>query len=183
MPRPASASCGTRPVKKTWSRTPCASTCASIAARSPEAGGLRFGLVGDALLRRSRAAMAGRIDEVAPPGPVLDVGAGEGTLIDALRAKGYELTSTLGNMFENTIAMARTSDPDSATAQFFINTVDNDRLSDPVACGGAAYAVFGKVVEGTAVVDKIKAVATGNKGPHQNVPNTPVTITSATVVK
>lgn len=52
--------------------------------------GKRFGLVGDALLRRSRAAMAGRIDEVAPPGPVLDVGAGEGTLIDALRELGRE---------------------------------------------------------------------------------------------
>ena len=53
----------------------------------------------------------------------------------------------------------------------------------PTTSSAATSAVFGKVVEGTAVVDKIKAVATGNKGPHQNVPNTPVTITSATVVK
>ena len=83
-----------------------------------------------------------------------------------------------------TVAMARTGDPHSATAQFFINTVDNGFLnhSSPTPQGWG-YAVFGKVVEGTAVVDKIKAVATGNKGPHQNVPNTPVTITSATVVK
>ena len=80
--------------------------------------------------------------------------------------------------------MARTGDPHSATAQFFINTVNNAFLnhSSPTPQGWG-YAVFGKVVEGTAVVDKIKAVATGNKGPHQNVPNTPVTITSATVVK
>ena len=81
-----------------------------------------------------------------------------------------------------TLAMARTSAPDSATAQFFINVKDNAMLNAPNP-DGHGYAVFGKVVEGTAVVDKIKAVATGNKGPHQNVPNTPVTITSATVVK
>ena len=81
-----------------------------------------------------------------------------------------------------TVAMARTGDPHSATAQFFINVKDNAMLNAPTP-DGHGYAVFGKVVEGTAVVDKIKAVATGNKGPHQNVPNTPVTITSATVVK
>lgn len=52
--------------------------------------GKRFGLVGDAMLRRSRASMAARIDEAAPPGPILDVGAGEGTLIDALKARGRE---------------------------------------------------------------------------------------------
>ena len=81
-----------------------------------------------------------------------------------------------------TIAMARTGNPNSATSQFFINVKDNAMLNAPNP-DGHGYAVFGKVVEGTAVVDKIKAVATGNKGPHQNVPNTPVTITSATVVK
>ena len=81
-----------------------------------------------------------------------------------------------------TIAMARTGDPNSATSQFFINVKDNAMLNAP-SPDGHGYAVFGKVVEGTAVVDKIKAVATGNKGPHQNVPNTPITINSATVVK
>ena len=81
-----------------------------------------------------------------------------------------------------TIAMARTGDPNSATSQFFINVKDNAMLNAP-SPDGHGYAVFGKVVEGTAVVDKIKAVATGNKGPHQNVPSTPITITSATVVK
>ena len=81
-----------------------------------------------------------------------------------------------------TIAMARTSVPDSATAQFFINVKDNAMLNAPQP-DGHGYAVFGKVVQGTDVVDKIRAVATGNKGGHQNVPNTPITITSATLVK
>ena len=75
-----------------------------------------------------------------------------------------------------TIAMARTSDPDSGTSQFFINVVDNAALDQPR--GGAAYAVFGKVVSGMDVVDKIKGVKTGNKGPYQNVPIEPVVITS-----
>lgn len=81
-----------------------------------------------------------------------------------------------------TIAMARTGNPNSATSQFFINVKDNAMLNAPNP-DGYGYAVFGKVVSGTEVVDKIKAVATGNKGPHQNVPTTPVTITSATLVK
>jgi peptidyl-prolyl cis-trans isomerase A (cyclophilin A) len=81
-----------------------------------------------------------------------------------------------------TIAMARTGNPNSATSQFFINVKDNDMLNAPKP-DGHGYAVFGKVVSGTDVVDKIKAVAVGNKGGHQNVPTTPVTITSATLVK
>lgn len=80
-----------------------------------------------------------------------------------------------------TIAMARTNVPDSATSQFFINVKNNDMLN--AAPGNDGYAVFGKVVEGTQVVDKIKAVATGNRGMHQNVPTTPVVINSATLVK
>ena len=80
-----------------------------------------------------------------------------------------------------TIAMARTANPNSATAQFFINVVDNQMLNAPNP-DGYGYAVFGKVVQGMDVVDKIKAVATGNRGPHQNVPTTPVVINSATVV-
>ncbi|MDP3230049.1 MAG: peptidylprolyl isomerase [Acidovorax sp.] len=81
-----------------------------------------------------------------------------------------------------TIAMARTGNPNSATSQFFINVKDNAMLNAPQP-DGHGYAVFGKVVEGTAVVDKIKAVAVGNKGGHQNVPTTTVTINSATLVK
>jgi peptidyl-prolyl cis-trans isomerase A (cyclophilin A) len=81
-----------------------------------------------------------------------------------------------------TIAMARTGNPNSATSQFFINVKNNDMLNAPNP-DGHGYAVFGKVVEGKDVVDKIKAVATANKGMHQNVPTTPVVIQSATLVK
>ena len=81
-----------------------------------------------------------------------------------------------------TIAMARTGNPDSATAQFFINVNKNDSLNAPNP-DGHGYAVFGKVVSGNEVVDKIKAVETANAGPHQNVPKTAVVIKSATVVK
>jgi peptidyl-prolyl cis-trans isomerase B (cyclophilin B) len=83
-----------------------------------------------------------------------------------------------------TVAMARTSDPHSASAQFFINVVDNDFLnfSSPTNSGWG-YAVFGKVTAGTDVVDKIKKVKTGNSGFHQNVPVEPVTILKATIVQ
>lgn len=81
-----------------------------------------------------------------------------------------------------TVAMARTSAPHSASAQFFINTKDNDFLNYP-GQDGWGYAVFGKVIKGKEVVDKIKTVPTGNKGFHQNVPTTAVVIESASVVK
>ena len=82
-----------------------------------------------------------------------------------------------------TVAMARTNDPNSATAQFFINVNDNKRLDAASAPDGNGYAVFGKVVSGMDVVDKIRAVPTGSKGPYDDVPNTPVTINKATVEK
>ena len=76
-----------------------------------------------------------------------------------------------------TIAMARTNDPDSATAQFFINVANNDFLNHKNATpSGYGYAVFGKVIQGQDVVDRIKAVPTGNVGPYQDVPTTPVVI-------
>lgn len=77
------------------------------------------------------------------------------------------------------IAMARTSDPNSATAQFFINVNDNHRLDYGI--GGAGYAVFGAVVEGIEVVDQIVAVGTTTRGMHQNVPLTPIVIQKAYV--
>jgi len=80
-----------------------------------------------------------------------------------------------------TIAMARTGNPNSATSQFFINVKNNDSLNAPNP-DGYGYTVFGKVVSGTDVVDKIRAVATGNKSGMQNVPLEAVTIKSATVV-
>ena len=78
-----------------------------------------------------------------------------------------------------TIAMARTNDPNSATAQFFINLKDNPSLDFGIR--GAGYAVFGEVVEGMEVVDKIATVATTRRGQHDDVPITPVLITSAKV--
>ncbi len=81
-----------------------------------------------------------------------------------------------------TIAMARTSDPNSATSQFFINVNNNSFLNYP-GQDGNGYTVFGKVVDGMDVVNKIAAVPTGNKGMHQNVPNQPVLIESAKVVE
>ena len=79
------------------------------------------------------------------------------------------------------VAMARTSVPDSATAQFFINLKDNAFLDSANTPDGTGYAVFGKVMSGMEVVDKIAAVPTANKGPHQSVPVTPVIIRKATV--
>jgi len=79
-----------------------------------------------------------------------------------------------------TIAMARTSIPDSATSQFFINVSNNDFLNYP-GQDGWGYCVFGKVTEGTDVVDKIQKVATGNSAGHQDVPREPVTILNVTI--
>ena len=93
-----------------------------------------------------------------------------------------ESRNGLANL-RGTLAMARTMDPNSATAQFFINVRDNAFLDQANSRDGNGYAVFGKVVAGMDVVDKIKAVPTGNKGPHQNVPLEPVTIKNASVEK
>ena len=80
-----------------------------------------------------------------------------------------------------TIAMARTSDPDSATAQFFINTADNPRLDYP-GSDGYGYAVFGHVTEGLDVVAKISQVPTTSRAEMENVPSTPIVIESAMIV-
>jgi len=91
-----------------------------------------------------------------------------------------------GNGLKNdayTVAMARTSDPHSATAQFFLNVVNNNFLNFRAASAdGYGYCVFGKVVEGRDVVDKIKAVPTGNRGFHQDVPAEDVVIKKAEIV-
>lgn len=81
-----------------------------------------------------------------------------------------------------TLAMARTSDPHSATAQFFINVADNEFLNFKAPNGnGWGYCVFGKVVEGRDVVDKIKGVKTGSSGFHQDVPKEDVIIERAEI--
>jgi peptidyl-prolyl cis-trans isomerase B (cyclophilin B) len=90
-----------------------------------------------------------------------------------------EASNGLSNK-RGTLAMARTSDPDSATCQFFINLVDNkslDRVDSSVR--GAGYCVFGKVEAGMSVVDEIAAVATGMRPPHADVPKEDVVIVQA----
>jgi len=96
------------------------------------------------------------------------------------------ITNEANNGLKNvngSIAMARTNDPHSATAQFFINVNDNDFLnhSSPTPQGWG-YAVFGKVVEGMDIVEKIKKVKTGSKGFHQDVPADDVVIEKAVIV-
>ena len=95
--------------------------------------------------------------------------------------KENEADNGLKNDF-GTIAMARTSDPHSATAQFFINVKDNDFLNHSGKnAQGWGYAVFGKVTEGSEVLDKIGGVPTGSSGGHQDVPTDPVIIESVVV--
>ena len=96
---------------------------------------------------------------------------------------GAEIENEANNGLKNdvyTVAMARTSAPHSATAQFFINVADNGFLNHTApSAQGWGYAVFGKVVKGTEVVDKIKAVKTGRKGFHDDVPKEDVIIEKA----
>jgi peptidyl-prolyl cis-trans isomerase B (cyclophilin B) len=98
---------------------------------------------------------------------------------------GAEIQNEANNGLKNdtyTVAMARTSAPHSATAQFFINVADNSFLNHTApSAQGWGYAVFGKVVEGKEVVDKIKAVKTGRKGFHDDVPLEDVVIEKAVV--
>jgi peptidyl-prolyl cis-trans isomerase B (cyclophilin B) len=92
-----------------------------------------------------------------------------------------EANNGLGNNCY-TVAMARTSDPHSATAQFFINVADNDFLNYGTCQDGWGYCVFGQVIEGKDIVDKIKAVPTSTVSFHQNVPTEDVVIERAEVI-
>jgi peptidyl-prolyl cis-trans isomerase B (cyclophilin B) len=96
---------------------------------------------------------------------------------------GAPIENEAGNGLKNqryTVAMARTNDPHSATAQFFINVADNDFLNHRSRDANSwGYCVFGRVVAGTDVVDRIKDVSTGNRGMHQNVPKQDVLIERA----
>ena len=93
-----------------------------------------------------------------------------------------EANNGLKNAY-GTIAMARTQDPHSATAQFFINVQDNDFLNHTGEnVQGWGYAVFGKVTDGEEVLDKIRCVQTGSQGGHQDVPVEPIIIESVTVI-
>jgi len=103
------------------------------------------------------------------------------------RATGDSIENEADNGLTNdayTVAMARTMDPHSATAQFFINVKKNDFLNHTAKTPqGWGYAVFGKVTQGQGVVNKIKAVETGRKGMHDDVPVEPIVINKATVVE
>ncbi|QWE17500.1 peptidylprolyl isomerase [Polynucleobacter sp. AP-Nino-20-G2] len=100
---------------------------------------------------------------------------------------GTEIENEANNGLKNergTVAMARTSDPHSATAQFFINVNDNDFLNHTAQnAQGWGYAVFGKVTDGLDVVDTIRKVKTGSAGFHQDVPTEDVVIEKATVLE
>ena len=113
-----------------------------------------------------------------------------GGMTDDMRDKREGQRAAIKNESSNglkndtgTLAMARTSVPDSATSQFFINVKDNTSLNKENAADKVGYAVFGKVVEGMDVVKKIEQVKTATKGPHQNVPVDAVVIKSAKVVE
>jgi peptidyl-prolyl cis-trans isomerase A (cyclophilin A) len=93
-----------------------------------------------------------------------------------------ESRNGLSNL-RGTLAMARTNVPDSASSQFFINVVDNPGLDAANSSDGNGYAVFGKVIAGMDVVDKIRAVPVGNMAGHQNVPQQPVVLKKATLEK
>jgi peptidyl-prolyl cis-trans isomerase B (cyclophilin B) len=101
------------------------------------------------------------------------------------KPSGEEIQNEANNGLKNdnyTVAMARTSAPHSATAQFFINVADNAFLNHTApSAQGWGYAVFGKVIEGKDVVDKIKAVKTGRKGFHDDVPLEDVVIEKAVI--
>jgi peptidyl-prolyl cis-trans isomerase B (cyclophilin B) len=101
------------------------------------------------------------------------------------KATDDPIQNEANNGLKNThysVAMARTSDPHSATAQFFINVADNSFLDHKApSAQGWGYAVFGKVVDGTDVIDRIRAVKTGRKGMHSDVPVSDVVLEKAVV--
>ncbi len=103
------------------------------------------------------------------------------------KSSGASIENEADNGLKNergTVAMARTSDPHSATAQFFINVGDNDFLNHTAKnAQGWGYAVFGKVTDGIDVVDVIRKVKTGNAGFHQDVPTEDVVIEKASVLE
>ena len=103
------------------------------------------------------------------------------------KSSGAQIENEADNGLKNergTVAMARTSDPHSATAQFFINVGDNDLLNHSAKnAQGWGYAVFGKVTDGIDVVDAIRKVKTGNSGFHQDVPTEDVVIEKASVLE
>jgi peptidyl-prolyl cis-trans isomerase A (cyclophilin A) len=119
------------------------------------------------------------------PGFMIQGGGLTADMTDKREGQKAPIKNESGNGLKNdtgTVAMARTSAPDSATSQFFINVKDNTFLNKDNAQDKVGYAVFGKVIEGMDVVKKIEQVKTTAKGPHQNVPVDSVVIKSAKIV-
>jgi cyclophilin family peptidyl-prolyl cis-trans isomerase len=119
------------------------------------------------------------------PGFMIQGGGLTGDLKDKRDGQRAAIKNESSNGLKNdasTVAMARTSAPDSATSQFFINLKNNDFLNKDAAQDGVGYAVFGKVVDGLDVVKKIEQVRTATKGMHQNVPAEAITIKTAKVI-
>lgn len=116
---------------------------------------------------------------------MIQTGGLDASLRDKHQGQRPPIQNEAGNGLRNdagTLAMARTSDPHSATSQFFINVRNNDFLNRERAQDGVGYAVFGRVVEGMDVVRKIEQVRTGSRGGHKDVPVDAITITSAELV-
>lgn len=125
---------------------------------------------------------AGTIFHRVIPGFMIQGGGMDANMIE--KATKAPIINEANNGLKNargTLAMARTSDPNSATSQFFINVADNSFLNRSAMDAG--YAVFGKVTKGMNVVDKIVNVPTGNYGMHQNVPKQPIKIISVQIKK
>jgi peptidyl-prolyl cis-trans isomerase A (cyclophilin A) len=93
-----------------------------------------------------------------------------------------EASNGLHNL-QYTISMARTNDPNSATSQFFLNLVNNSDKLDPGGVSPDGYAVFGKIIKGSDILEKMATVPTGQVGPFSDVPTTPIVIISAEVKK
>jgi len=123
---------------------------------------------------------AGTIFHRVIPGFMIQGGGMDANMIEKVTKAPIinEASNGLKNT-RGTLAMARTSDPNSATSQFFINVADNNFLNK--SSMDAGYAVFGKVTKGMEVVDKIVGVPTGNYGMHQNVPKQPIKIISVQI--
>jgi cyclophilin family peptidyl-prolyl cis-trans isomerase len=120
------------------------------------------------------------------PGFMIQGGGLDKDLRDKVEGQRPPIKNEGGNGLKNetgTVAMARTSVPDSATSQFFINVKDNGFLDRAQAQDGVGYAVFGRVVDGMDVVRKVETVKTGTQGMHRDVPIEAVTITAAEVLE
>lgn len=128
---------------------------------------------------------AGTVFHRVIPNFMIQGGGLDASLRDKRDGQRPPIANEAGNGLRNevgTLAMARTSDPHSATSQFFINVRNNDFLNKERSQDGVGYAVFGRVTEGMEIVRKIELVRTGSRGGHKDVPAEAVTILTAEIV-